>query len=157
MSMFGDLNEVRILGNLTGDPELRFTPGGTAVLNFSVATNRRYKKGDDWQEEVTYHNIVVWGQNGQTLSTRVKKGTRVMVLGRINVNSWEGNDGRKNYKTEIVADDVMLIDRFNTGPQSELSEPNPVSSSSNTQGSGSTGSNDNIANDAEINPDDLPF
>ena len=75
MSLFGDINKVEIMGNLTQDPELRFTPNGSAVASFSVATNRRYKQGDEYKDETTFHNIVVWGNLAQALSQRAKKGT----------------------------------------------------------------------------------
>jgi len=116
MSLFGDINEVRLLGNITSEPEFRYTPNGTAVGNFSVATNRRYKMGEEWKEEVEFHNIVVWAGLANSLMGRVKKGTRVMVVGRLQTRSWDGKDGAKRYKTELIADDTFLIDRYEKKP-----------------------------------------
>lgn len=107
-----------LMGNITNDPDLRFTPSGSAVLSFGMATNRRYKKGEEWVDDVTYHNIVVWGQRAQSLAQRVKKGTRVLVMGRLQTRSWDGQDGKKQYKTEVVSDEVNLIARYNEGPMS---------------------------------------
>ncbi len=166
--LFDDLNEVKILGNATQDPDLRFTPSGSAVMNFAVATNRSYKQGEEWKEEVTYHNIVVWGNLAQQLSTRLRKGTRVLISGRIQTRSWE-SDGRKNYKTEIVADNVILIDRYNQG---DGASSDNTSNSSSSSASNNKPRNidpkqdlgmqtaDKLGSDiasTTIDPDDLPF
>ncbi len=131
------------MGNVTRDPDLRFTTSGTAVLSFSIATNRRYKSGEEWKDEVAYHNIVVW-RSAESLAKRLKKGTRIYVEGRLQTRSWEGDDGKKNYKTEIVADSVILIDRFEGKNEDDSSS------------SESSNSNDN-EDDSLIEPDDLPF
>lgn len=160
--LFDDINEVRIMGNITQDPDLRFTPSGSAVMNFSVATNRSYKSGDEWQEEVTYHNVVVWGNLAQQLSTRIKKGTKVYLDGRLQTRSWE-SDGRKNYKTEVVASNVILIDRYNkTGengavPSAPGDNQAPSSFSPSDLGMKTA---DKLGQDVAsntIDPDDLPF
>lgn len=159
--MFNDINEVRLLGNITNDPDLRFTPSGAAVLSFGVATNRRYKKGEEWVDDVTYHNIVVWGQRAQSLAQRVKKGTRLFVSGRLQTRSWDGQDGKKQYKTEIVSDDISLVSRYNEGPMSgnaggdnidPASIPGMKSAASIPQPDAPSG-DDNV----EIDPDELPF
>jgi single-strand DNA-binding protein len=144
---FDDINEVRLMGNMTGDPELKFTPSGTAVLNFSMATNRRYKQGETWTDEVTYHNVVVWGNLAQGLAARTKKGTRVMVDGRIQTRSWDGQDGKKNYRTEVVANNVLLIDRYNRD----------VTDNSGAAQGGASMAATNDADAPSIDPDDLPF
>lgn len=161
--LFDDINEARIMGNVTQEPDLRFTPSGSAVMNFSVATNRSYKSGEEWKEEATFHNIVVWGNLAQQLSTRIKKGTKVYLDGRIQTRSWE-SDGRKNYKTEVVASNVILLDRYNkngeggavpTAPNSgggSKSEPSPQDLGMQTA--------DKLGKDVAsntIDPDDLPF
>ncbi|MCA9386563.1 single-stranded DNA-binding protein [Candidatus Dojkabacteria bacterium] len=145
--MFGDINRATLMGNVTRDPELRYTTSGSAVLSFSIATNRRYKSGDDWKDEVAYHNIVVW-RSAENLAKRLKKGTRIYVEGRMQTRSWDGDDGKKNYKTEVVADSVILIDRFEGKGES-------MSNSDTASGTGNTSS----ANDDDtlIEPDDLPF
>ena len=144
--MFGDLNEVTLLGNVTKDPDLRFTPGGSAVISFSLATNRRYKKEENWVDEPSFHNIVVWNQAEQ-LAQRIKKGTRILIQGRIQTRSWDGSDGKKQYKTEVVADKVILISRFE-GDRENSSEPTTKPSQSNKSSSNE---------DESIDPSDLPF
>jgi single-strand DNA-binding protein len=178
MSLFGDLNEVKIMGNITGEPELRFTASGTPVANFSVATNRRFKQGEEWKDETEFHNVVVWGSLAQQLTQRSKKGTRVMVIGRLQTRSWEGQDGRKNYKTEVVADDAFLIDRYEKGKSEDLPVAVATSGANGTGGSNSSHSSSApmgqqsdpgyaagpsaspakaAPQDDVIDPDDLPF
>lgn len=109
--MFGDVNRVTLMGNVTRDPELRFTPGGAGVISFSLATNRRYKKGEEWVDEPAFHNIVVWN-SAEQLAQRIKKGTRIYIEGRLQTRSWDDKEGKKQYKTEVVSDKVILISRF---------------------------------------------
>jgi len=167
--MFNDINEIRLMGNITNEPELRFTPSGTAVLSFGMATNNRYKKNDEWVDEPTFHNIVVWAQQAQSLAPRVKKGTRVYVAGRVQNRSWEGTDGKKQYKSEVVASGVELIARYNEGTNSELagSMPQPTRAAKG-ESKKPEASNDEppfakeelsegIDVGASIDPDDLPF
>lgn len=143
--MFGDINRVTLMGNVVRDPDLRFTPNGAAVLSFSIATNRRYKKGEEWAEEVSYHNVVVWN-NAESLSQRIKKGTRVYVEGRVQTRSWDDKDGKKNYKTEVNSERVILISRFegdtNAGSEGQAPGNAPTQESSDEQ---------------SIDPNDLPF
>jgi single-strand DNA-binding protein len=119
--MFGDLNRATVLGNITRDPELRFTPSGSAVLSFSVATNRRYQKDNEWVDAPSFHNIVVWN-NAEELSKRIRKGTRIYIEGRMETRSWESQDGKKNYKMEVNAEKIILIDRYEGKPEKESSE-----------------------------------
>ena len=105
-----NLNRAQILGNLTRDPEMRFTPNGQAVSNFAVATNRRWKNQDGTDGEATeYHDVVIWGKMAENVSPMMKKGGPVFVEGRLQTRSWEGQDGNKRYKTEIVADNVIIL------------------------------------------------
>lgn len=108
--MFGDINEVNLMGNVTEDVEAKFTPAGNAVINFSIATNRSYKQDDEWKDEVAYHNITCW-RNAENLAKRIKKGTRVHVHGRLMTRSWQ-KDGETKYRTEIIANRILLIDRY---------------------------------------------
>ncbi len=123
--MFGDINRATLLGNLTRDPELRYTPSGTPVLNFSLVTNRRYKDKttDQWMDSPEYHDITVW-QQAEGLAARLQKGTRVYVEGRISTRSYDKN-GEKRYRTDINADNVILLDRLKDGKAKEESEINP--------------------------------
>ena len=105
------LNRAQILGNLTKDPEMRFTPNGQAVASFSVATNRKWKGRDGAPdgEDVQFHDIVVWGKQAEAVTPMLKKGGPVFVEGRLQTRNWEGQDGVKRYKTEIVADSVIVL------------------------------------------------
>jgi single-strand DNA-binding protein len=151
--MFTDLNRSEIIGNITNDLNLRTTGTGTSVLSFGVATNRRYKSqnSDEWQEETNFHNVVVWGRQAENLAQRARKGTRLYISGRLTTRSWDDQEGKKNYKTEIVAETISLISRYEQGPagSSEYDKSTPSKSKSTPSS----------ASNAEeiIDPDDLPF
>ena len=105
------INQVTLLGNLTRNPVLRYTPNGTAVINFSIATNRSYKdkETDEWKDLVDYHNIVFWSKSAEIISQYCLKGSKILVQGRLQTRSWEGKDGVKRYTTEIVGQDFILL------------------------------------------------
>lgn len=111
MAIFSDINEAMIMGNVTQDPELKFTPNGTKLVNLSVATNRSYKVDEEWKTEVSFHNVLLWSKLAEHASDRVVKGTRLIIRGRLETQSWE-KDGQKHYKTIIVANEMILIDRY---------------------------------------------
>lgn len=103
------LNKAIIYGNLTRDPELRALPNGGQVANFSVATNRVWKdKNGAKQESVEYHNVVIFGRTGEVAAQYLKKGRPVLIEGRIQTRSWDDKEGKKNYRTEIVADNFQF-------------------------------------------------
>ncbi|MHB1330915.1 MAG: single-stranded DNA-binding protein, partial [Minisyncoccota bacterium] len=103
------LNKALVIGNLTRDPEMKSLPSGIQVTSFSLATNRTWKdKNGAKQESVDYHNIVVFGRQAETVAQYLRKGSSVLVEGRMQTRSWEGTDGKKNYRTEIVADRVQF-------------------------------------------------
>ncbi|MCC7004911.1 single-stranded DNA-binding protein [Candidatus Nomurabacteria bacterium] len=107
------LNKAFVIGNLTRDPELRAIPSGTQVASFSVATNRVWKdKNGAKQESADFHNIVVFGRQAETVAQYLKKGSNVLVEGRMQTRSWDAQDGTKKYRTEIVADRVQFGPRF---------------------------------------------
>lgn len=110
-----NLNRIEVIGNLTRDPELRYTPSNQSVASFAVATNRRYKdQAGNWVDSPPeYHDIVVWAALGERCNQVLKKGDRVFVSGRLQTRSWEKPDGSKGYKTEIVADTVIGPDQVN--------------------------------------------
>src|SRR5882757_8285420 len=118
-----NINHVLIFGNLTRDPELRALPSGMNVVNFSVATNRTFKDRDGKKQEQTdFHNIVVFGRQADTVNQYLKKGSSVFVEGRIQTRSWEGKEGEKKYRTEIVADRVQFGPRSSGGGAPRHSE-----------------------------------
>lgn len=118
-----NLNKVFLVGNLTRDPELRTLPSGTAVTSFGVATNRvwRNQQGER-QEDVQFHNVVVFGRQAETVSQYLTKGSLVLIEGRIQTRSWDSKDGSKQYRTEIVAERIQFGPRGASrqgGPKNE--------------------------------------
>ena len=106
------LNRVMLLGNLGADPELRFTQGGQAVLNLRLATTESYLDKDRVRKERTdWHSVVVWGKRGEALSKILAKGSSLFIEGSIRTSSYEDREGQKRYKTEIVANNVILAGR----------------------------------------------
>ena len=107
------VNKVLLLGNLGRDPELRSTPKGNQVLNFPMATTRRWKDRatDEVRDQTDWHRIVVWGRQAEVLSEYLKKGSQVHVEGRLQTRSWTDNDGGKRYTTEIVASRIQMLGR----------------------------------------------
>ncbi|HLM74295.1 MAG TPA: single-stranded DNA-binding protein, partial [Polyangiaceae bacterium] len=103
------LNRVMLLGNLGADPELRFTQGGQAVLNLRIATTETYLDKDKVRKERTdWHNVVVWGKRGEALAKILGKGSSIFVEGSLRTSSYDDRDGNKRYKTEVVAQNVLL-------------------------------------------------
>ena len=101
-------NTVTIVGNVTRDPELRYTPSGAALASFGVAVNRRWRdaQSNDWKESVSFLDVVCWKEMADNVCESLSKGTRIVVTGRLEQRSWEDNDGNKKSKVEIVADEV---------------------------------------------------
>ncbi|MBI2464974.1 single-stranded DNA-binding protein [Candidatus Shapirobacteria bacterium] len=119
------INLAIITGNLTRDPELRFTPSGQAVCSFGVATNRSIKKGEQWEDVPTFHNVVQWGKPAEFTANNLKKGMKVTVTGRIDNRSYDAKDGTKKYISEIVADTVIgLTDHRGGGTQASHDSSN---------------------------------
>ncbi len=124
------VNKAILIGNLGKDPDLRYTPSGQAVASFSLATSERYKDKDgNWQERTDWHNVVVWGRQGETVKEYLKKGRSAYVEGRIQTRSYDDREGNKKYITEIVASRVQFLggrgegDRSVSGAPDEVSEP----------------------------------
>ena len=105
------LNLVQLIGNLTRDPELRFTPNGTAVCTMSLATNRSWttQDGGERQEETQYHRIVTWSKLAEICGKFLKKGNKAYVQGRLQTRKWQTKDGQERETTEIVADNVIIL------------------------------------------------
>ena len=152
------LNKALLIGRLTKDPEMRYTPSGTAVTNFSIATNR-YSTGPDGErkEFTDYHNIVAYPIGKRNLAEIVaqytRKGALVYVEGRIQTRSWEGQDGQKRRITEIIANDVQFLEpRGSGGAGGGSGAPAARTPSAPTP---EDGGEDNIPRD--VDPDDIPF
>jgi len=164
------LNKVFIIGNLTRDPEKRSLPSGTPVANFSLATTRVYKdRNGVRQEDTQYHNIVAFGPQAETIAQYMRKGSSILVEGRLQTRSWDAPDGTKKYRTEII------VDSFQFGPKRDPSASSASSlQASSGQGYGVTGEEGTAVPksnsvqsqpeletiqypEEEINPDDIPF
>lgn len=102
-------NRVELIGNLTRDPELRFTPSGAAVCTFGLATNRTYVSEGERKEEVDFHRLVSWNKLAELCNQLLKKGNKVFISGRLQTRSWEGQDGQVRNVTEIVIEDMILL------------------------------------------------
>ena len=103
------LNKCMIIGNLGRDPEMRYTPSGQAVTQFTVATNRRWQSNGEWQEETEWFRVVVWGQQAERTAERLRKGHKVYVEGRIQTREWTDKEGKPAKTTEIRADRIVLL------------------------------------------------
>ena len=158
------LNKALIISNLTRDPELKSLPSGMQVTSFSVATNRVWKdKNGAKQESTDFHNIVVFGRQAETSAQYLKRGQSVYVEGRIQTRSWDGQDGKKQYRTEIVADAVQFGQKAGgagegasyggaQGGSQASSAPASSKQSAPAQEDGGIAYPDD-----EINPEDIPF
>lgn len=148
------LNKAIIIGNLTRDPEVKALPSGIKVTSFSVATNRVWKdKNGAKQENVDYHNVVVFGRQAEIAGQYLKKGASVLVEGRMQTRSWDDASGVKKYRTEIIADRIQF------GPRTTGSAPGGSYGAPQAPGDEDhKKAMDTIEYpEEEINPEDIPF
>lgn len=114
--MSASLNKAMIIGNITKDIELKNTTNGQQVCSFGVATNRSWKNKDgEKQEEVEFHNVVAWGKLAEIIDRYLKKGSKVYISGRLKTREWEGKDGNKGRVTEIIAEDLVMLNSNKEG------------------------------------------
>lgn len=155
------INKVTLLGNLTRDPELKYTPNQTAVCTFGVATNRSWTTADGQvKEEAQYHRIVAWQKLAELCNQLLSKGRKVYLEGRITYREYLDKNGQQRNITEIVLDDFIVFSDGKRGgteggseePGSEPQEETPTPEEESTQGSKSKDSNDE-----DVNPEDIPF
>ncbi len=148
--MAKSVNKVILVGNLGKDPEVRYTPNGTPVAKFSVATNERFKdKAGEWQDRTEWHNIVAWQRLAEIVGEYVKKGSKVYIDGRLQTSSWEDKQsGEKKYRTEIIAQDLIML-----GGRGEAERQGGAALHSNH---GQHQEAEPIAS-GEITDDDIPF
>ena len=103
-------NKVLLIGNLTRDPELRYTSGGTAVASFGLAVNRKFKQGEEWKDEVCFVDITVWAKQGENCAEYLNKGSQAFIEGRLNYQTWEDKQsGQQRSKLEVVANNVQFL------------------------------------------------
>lgn len=168
--MARSLNRVQLIGNLTRDPELRYTPQGSAVCTFGLATNRNWTTdGGEKKEDVEFHKIVSWNKLAELCSQLLAKGRKVFVEGRLSSRSWTGQDGVQRNTTEIVIEDMIILDnkRVVEGdaetPEPSMAEPETkVTKSDSTEKEKEEEKpkkaevkKEEVSED--INPDDIPF
>lgn len=99
-------NSITVVGNVTRDPELRYTQSGKATVNVGIAVNRRYQVNGEWQEQTSYMNVVAWDQLAENIAASLNKGTRVLVTGRLDIREYTDREGAKRTAVDIVADEI---------------------------------------------------
>jgi single-strand DNA-binding protein len=134
------LNRVMIIGNVGSEPEMRFTPSGKPVTSFRVATNRAYTTPEgERKEETEWFTVVAWNRLAEQCNQFLNKGRLVYAEGRLRTRMWEGQDGQKRYRTEVIAQRVSFLDKKGIAPSAEGGEVKPEEP------------------EVEIEPDDIPF
>ena len=118
------INKVELLGRVGIEPEMKYTPGGTAVTKLRLATDRYRRDGEDATD---WHNIVCWAKTAEAVNEYVARGDRVYVAGRLVQNSWESEDGQRRHRTEIHASDVVFLDSRNGAGNSDAGQPGDAS------------------------------
>jgi single-strand DNA-binding protein len=154
------LNRVILIGRLTRDPELRYTPSGVAVTQFSLAVDRQFTN-QQGQREADFINIVTWRQLAETCANYLRKGRLTAVEGRIQIRNYENNEGKKVYVTEVVADNVRFLESSGSNQREESSSSKQRDDASGyNRNSGTRGNQDPFSDDGkpiDISDDDLPF
>ncbi len=155
--MAKSFNQAIVMGNLTRDPELRSTPSGQQVASFAVATNRSWNDAttNERKEAVEYHEIVAWGKLGELAAQYLAKGRKVMVVGRLQTQSWE-KDGVKRQRTEIVANDINFLDRPSDGASGTI-EASQAPSAAKPAAKTDDVVIEDLGSDDQVNLDEIPF
>jgi single-strand DNA-binding protein len=155
-----DLNKVMLIGNITQDPEVRTTPSGISVTSFGLATNLIWNdQQGQKQEKVEFHNIVAWRRLAEIMGQYLHKGSKIYIEGRLQTSSWDDQSGNKKYRTEVIADNMIMLDRKgdsqgggNPGPASEPSYNSPEA-----QAPQQPPQNNPQSTEEEIKVEDIPF
>jgi single-strand DNA-binding protein len=162
--MARSLNRAQLIGNLTRDPELRYTPSGTAVCSFSIATNRNWTTDTgEKKDEVEFHRIVAWSKLAELCSQFLTKGRKVFVEGRLQTRSWAAQDGTQKQTTEIVISDMILLDSRRTGEQEVVAAEEATETPKKTTKAAAKKAEKveeetpEAPKEDEIAPDDIPF
>ncbi len=157
------VNKVILVGNLGKDPELKYTPQGTAVAKFSLATSEKYKdKAGEWQERTEWHNLVAWARTAEVAAEYLKKGSTVFIEGRLRTDSWDDKEtGQKKYKTEIIVNELVMLGGRGDG---EGGGRGKGSGGAKSSGGGfdqspekSSGGGDDFSQSTQITDEDIPF
>ena len=150
---------VTIVGNITRDPELRFTAGGKGIASFGLAVNRRWQQNGEWQEKVSFFNITAWDTLGENIAASLTKGTRVIVTGRLEQREYETKEGEKRNVVEIVADEIGPSLRWARAEVERIARDGGGSSGggSNAGGGNSGGSSSGSRAPDPVYGDEEPF
>lgn len=154
------VNKVILVGNLGKDPELKYTPQGTAVAKFSLATSDKYKdKAGEWQERTEWHNIVAWARTAEVAAEYLKKGSTVFIEGRLRTDSWDDKEtGQKKYRTEIIVNElVMLGGRGEGGGEGGGRSRGAASSKGGGFDQSPQSGGDDFSQGTQITDEDIPF
>ncbi|MCH3965505.1 MAG: single-stranded DNA-binding protein [Clostridium sp.] len=154
------MNRVVLIGRLTKDPELRFTPGnGTAVTTFTLAVDRRFSKAKDGQREADFIPIVVWGKQAESTANYMSKGKLIGIGGRIQTGSYEAKDGTRRYTTEVIADEVQFLEWGDKSQGvSDSMKPSQSDNFGNTQGFNKSFNEADYGDDiTPVDDGDIPF
>jgi len=150
------LNKVQLIGNLTRDPELRYTPTGAAVCTIGLATNRTWTtESGEKKEETEFHRVVAWNKLAELCSQLLAKGRKIYVEGRLRTNQWQGQDGSQRSTTEVVIEDMIILDSKRVGEAG--AEPTPTSAQAPVEQQTSGEPTVQPAGEETVNPDDIPF
>jgi single-strand DNA-binding protein len=157
-----DLNRAMIIGNVTRDPEVRTTPTGQTVCSFGVATNQQWTDAQGQKQQRTeFHNVVAWGKLAEICGQYLGKGRKTYIEGRLQTREWETPDGQKRNRTEIVADNMIMLDRKDVSSQAPASTRNPQdvapAQATDATASAEAGAIDHGVSDQEIKLEDIPF
>jgi single-strand DNA-binding protein len=154
-----DLNKVMLIGRLTRDPESRTTPQGVTVTNFSIATSRVWKDPQGQQQEATeFHNIVAWRRLGEICAQYLSKGRQIYLEGHLQTRSWDGDNNKKQYRTEVVADNMIMLGSKGEGAPARAAAPaREMSSNQDQQQQQEPMSVGAPVADEEIRIEDIPF
>ena len=153
-----DLNRATLIGNVTRDPEARTTPTGQTVCNFGVATNQAWTDAQGQkQQRAEFHNIVAWGKLADICKQYLNKGKKIYIEGRLQTREWEAQDGSKKQRTEIVAENVIILDRQGSATGGQTYVPTTSAPAGLDPVTSSEVSMDRGIGDQEIRIEDIPF
>ena len=157
--MAKSVNKVILLGNVGKDPEIRSTPGGVIVANFSLATSDRFQDAQgNWQDRTEWHNLVTFKRTAEIVRDYVKKGTKLYVEGKLQTRSWDDKEsGQKRYKTEIVVFDLSLLSGRDEGASGGGPSRGSSSAGFDQRPAAAAAGHDEYSQSAEISDDDIPF
>ena len=147
-------NSVTLVGNITRDPELRFTPSGQATASFGLAVNRRWqnRQTQEWEEATSFFDVVCWREQAENASESLARGSRVIVTGRLEQRSWETPDGDKRSKVEVIADEIGPSLRWATATITKNERRGPDGGGGSPRASASVGAGSGGGNDYDEEP-----